>query len=123
VLSSSRGTCDDQSASFLTTATLHWQHSSSISLSNVTVQHVGGYAIWADEGSHDMLISRCTMTDLGAGGARIGVPVSGMPSPNTLAQNITITDCTIHDGGHVIRYANTEAPTGTRGCPMTSPVA
>lgn len=35
------GTCDAQSAAFLTTATLHWQQSTNIQLHNVTVQHTG----------------------------------------------------------------------------------
>ena len=67
--------CEDQSADYLTTATLHWQHSSNISLLRVNVTHTGGYAVWMDIGVSDAQISACHISDMGALTAKLLRPL------------------------------------------------
>lgn len=86
--------CEAQSASDQEVATLHWIHSRRVQLFNVTVRHTGGYAIWFDLGTTDSAAVGVHLTDLGAGGVRIG-------SDSGSAHNITVSDCVIEDGGHV----------------------
>ena len=88
--------CEAQSASDQEVATLHWIHSRRVQLSNVTVRHTGGYAIWFDLGTADSTAMRVHLMDLGAGGVRIG-------SDSGSAHNITVSDSIIEDGGHVWR--------------------
>lgn len=95
------GTCDGQSADFLTTAALHWTQSSQIYLTNVTIRHVGGYGVWFAQGSQDCLLSRSTLYDLGAGGVRIGEGRSGIDPLH--AVNVTVSDSFLSDGGYVYR--------------------
>jgi hypothetical protein len=59
------GACDDQSVNYLSTASLHWQYSNNIVLTNVNVTHTGGYAVWFDKGVTNAKHSRSFLTDLG----------------------------------------------------------
>lgn len=59
------GACTDQSADYTTTATVHWQYSTNITLLRVNVTHTGGYAVWMDVGVSNALVSGCHITDLG----------------------------------------------------------
>jgi len=96
------GTCDGQSADFLTTATIHLRGASRIQLNNVTVAHTGGYGYWAEEGTFNNVVSNSHFYDLGAGGVRIGVGHSGVESnANLRSEGNTVTDCTLEDGGHI----------------------
>ena len=88
--------CEAQSASDQEVATLHWIHSRRVQLFNITVRHTGGYAVWFDLGTADSAATRVHLTDLGAGGVRIG-------SDSGSAHNITVSDSVIEDGGHVWR--------------------
>ena len=64
------------------------------------ITHLGGFAIEVGRGSKDIQIVGNRLNDLGAGGIRIGSPVS----PNTDAEEVSRTlvcDNFIHDTGHV----------------------
>lgn len=96
-----RGDCSSQSAAFLTTAALHWQNSTNITLSNVTVKHTGGYGVWFDAGTVGAVLSHSLVEDVGAGAVRIGVPVHGV-APD-LTSDVVVEDCELRDGGHVYK--------------------
>ncbi len=86
------GDCDGQSADFLTTATLHWDSSSNITLTNVTVQHTGGYGVWFGPGVVGALLSRALVTDMGAGAVRIGAGMSGTVPQSEVAVGVVVQD-------------------------------
>ena len=98
-----RGTCDSQSANFLTDAAIHLTNVSGVTLHNITVQHTGGYAVWFDVGSRDSQLEYSTLTDLGAGGVRVGPASGGVPPRNAQAVRVVVADNVIEDGGHVIK--------------------
>jgi len=62
-----------------------------------TFKHLGGYALWFDDGTRDSLATGNTVTDTGAGGIRTGVAVAG----NTAGHN-EISSNAITDTGHVM---------------------
>lgn len=88
--------CETQSAADEIVAALHWSNSQRVTARNITVRHTGGYGLWFAVGCHDSSASFVEMSDLGAGGVRIG-------SQTGDAHNISLTDSTLEDGGHVWR--------------------
>jgi hypothetical protein len=98
-----RGTCDGQSADFLTDAAVHLTNVSRVTLRNITVQRTGSYAVWFDVASRDSQLEHSTLVDLGAGGVRVGPASGGVPPPGAEAVRVVITDNVIEDGGHVIK--------------------
>jgi hypothetical protein len=69
-----------------------------------TVAHVDGYAIELARGCTDCVISRCGVSDLGAGGIKIG-ETAIREGENERTHDNTVTDCTIADGGHLHHQA------------------
>lgn len=96
--------CDEQAVSSQTTAALHFEFADQISLSNVTIEHVGGYALWFGPGVRHSRFSSGRLLDMGAGGVRIGEAVSfENHTDNRTVRNITVEDAVLHDGGNVFR--------------------
>ena len=95
-----RGACCDQSASFMETAALHFEESSHITLSHVGVNHVDGNGIWVGSGTRNIAMDRVVVTDVGAGGVRIGPAIRGFAG-DARADNISLTDSVIEDGGNI----------------------
>ena len=92
------GTCDAQSASFLTTAAVHFENASGVQLTGVDVSHVDGNAVWVGAGSRNVAIDRLHVTDVGAGGVRIGPGIGGVTG-DSRADHVSLTNSTIEDGG------------------------
>ena len=69
-------------------------------LENCVVNHCGNYAVAFERGCKRDIISRCEMTDLGAGGVKIGEPQIRADEADKTRNN-QITDCHIHDIGRV----------------------
>jgi hypothetical protein len=69
-----------------------------------TISHVGGYGFELARGCTDDVFSRCTITDLGAGGVKIGETVVRESAADRTARN-TVEDCTLTDGGHIHHQA------------------
>jgi parallel beta-helix repeat protein len=67
-------------------------------LENCAVSHVGGYAIDFGRGCKDNRIVRCEVTDIGAGGIRIGETSLRKDEADKTTGN-EVTDCHIHDLG------------------------
>lgn len=96
--------CDDQAVSSQTTAALHFEFADRVSLSNVTIEHVGGYALWFGAGVRNSRFSGGRILDMGAGGIRIGEAVSfENHTENRTVRNVIVEDSVLHDGGNVFR--------------------
>ncbi|MFH1007716.1 MAG: right-handed parallel beta-helix repeat-containing protein, partial [Candidatus Latescibacterota bacterium] len=71
-----------------------------------TIKHVGQYALEWAEGCRDNLVERCTLTDLGGGGIRLGPscqpedPSDG-PDEEAVSGHQTIRDCLIAHAGRL----------------------
>jgi len=92
------GTCDAQSASFLTSAALHFEGARDVQLKNLNVSHVDGYAVWVGNGSRNVVMDRLHIFDVGTGGVRIGPPIGGV-SGASRADNVSLTNSVLEDGG------------------------
>jgi len=68
---------------------------------DLTIANVGSWGIQLGAGCERDRIVRCDIGDLGAGGIRIGEEKLGGAD----ADHDAITDCHIHDGGHIYRSA------------------
>jgi hypothetical protein len=68
------------------------------------IAHVGNYGVWFRAGCQDNLLVRCEITDLGAGGVRIGETSSAASAALVCMRN-TVDNCFIHDGGKRYRGA------------------
>lgn len=68
------------------------------------VSHVAGYGVEFGRGCTANTISRCRITDLGAGGIKIGEPVIRENAADRCGQTL-VTNCTITDGGHLHHQA------------------
>ncbi|HSV72814.1 MAG TPA: right-handed parallel beta-helix repeat-containing protein [Chthonomonadales bacterium] len=64
------------------------------------VRHVGGYGIDLGAASQHCAIDDCEITDVGAGGVRLGEP-EGSDDPNLLASHNTVTRSLIAHGGRM----------------------
>lgn len=87
-------------AAFLVPAAIHADGARHIAFQACTISHVGGYGVELARGCTDNALTRCTITDLGAGGIKIGEPTIREAEPDRTARN-TVSDCTITDGGHL----------------------
>ena len=87
-----------------------------ISVRRCAFTELGGYALAFGPGSHSNLVDHCLMTDLGAGGVKIGPPFAGYrmadapknvltpDAPDGLAKTtsaITVSNCRIAGGGRI----------------------
>ncbi|MBN2451580.1 MAG: right-handed parallel beta-helix repeat-containing protein, partial [Lentisphaeria bacterium] len=68
---------------------------------DITVAHVGEYALWFNTGTRDCTLLRGELHDLGAGGVRIGT--TSNENDTNACRNNTVENCFIHDGGHIAR--------------------
>lgn len=69
-----------------------------------TVQHTGAYAVWLKRGAQENRIERCELSDLGAGGVRIGESASPATPADAADKNV-VENCLIQDGGRIFRAA------------------
>lgn len=94
------GTVDGQAAAFLEEATVRAVGARNCRFTGCRVAHTGGYALWLRNGCKDNRLERCELTDLGAGGVRLGE--CGLPGePENQAERNEVLHCRIYDGGHV----------------------
>lgn len=68
------------------------------------VDHVGGYGVWFRDGSQQNRLQRCALTDLGAGGVRIGEGGDPATPAHDTSHNV-VDNCLLHDGGRIYRSA------------------
>lgn len=95
--------CCGQSGTGLPSAVVQGWALRDVSFEGVEVTGAGQYGVWVHEYSQRVRLSRAHVHDLGAGGIRVGEAVSGTaPVAAALTTNVTVTDCEIHDAGHVV---------------------
>jgi hypothetical protein len=71
-----------------------------ITFTDCEVSHIGQYVFWFRQGCSDIVIRQCHLSDLGAGGVRIGD--TAMPATPALAtRQITVENNLIHQGGRI----------------------
>jgi parallel beta-helix repeat protein len=88
---------DFQAAAFLNTSAIFIKDARNIEFNNASVQHVGFYAIQVHRGCTDISITGCMISDMGAGGVRIGE----MVTTKYTTSKIRVTNNFITDGGNV----------------------
>lgn len=81
-------------------AAVRFEFAQRCSLERCEVRGTGGYAVEALDGCSDIVVSDCEMTDLGAGGVKIGVP-DFPPRPGCTTERVTVKDCLIAHGGRL----------------------
>ena len=69
-------------------------------LSGCEITHTGEYAVELLNGCQNVTIDHCLMTDLGAGGIKIG-QTNTMPDETATAHDIVVQNCEIGKGGRV----------------------
>ncbi|CUI14646.1 Hypothetical protein, putative [Bodo saltans] len=96
--------CSGQSATFLAGAGLELQDQiGQALLQNITVAHVGGYALWVHGATNSITVNRAVVHDLGAGGVRVGEAISGtIADRSLLASNVQLVNSIIFDGGYIV---------------------
>jgi hypothetical protein len=93
-----------QQAAWGVPAAVRLEYSRDVLFESCSVAHVSGYGVELGRGCRDNALSRCTITDLGAGGVKIGTTSIAQAESDKTAGNL-ITDCTITDGGRIHRQA------------------
>jgi hypothetical protein len=78
-------------------AAIEVSYADGITFTDSVVAHTGAHGIWYREGSHDGLISRCDLGDLGAGGVRFGTV-----SEADDAGGHTLDNSFLHHGGRAL---------------------
>jgi hypothetical protein len=75
---------------------------SSITFDSVELTLMGSYAIWFNSGTSNSGITKSWIHNLGSGGVRIGNGTDTFNPNAAPAMFITVADCIIEDGGHVV---------------------
>lgn len=70
------------------------------SFEKCTISHTGAWAVEWGEGCKNNLLNSCSITDMGAGGVKIGEPVI-RDNDSLVASANTVENCLIADGGRV----------------------
>lgn len=85
-------------------ATLYGEGVRSCLLLRCTVRNTGNYGIELGRGCSRNSIQKCLLTDLGAGGIKIGeTTIRSKPEEQTFENEVE--DCKIHDGGRIFHSA------------------
>ena len=79
-------------------AALSFDYAENISLYNCEVSHTGGYGIWFRQACHHNRIERCLLSDLGAGGIKIGEPYFRDDTTMTSSHNTVDNNIIVHAG-------------------------
>ncbi len=71
-----------------------------VELKDCRIEHTGSHGVWFRRGCSDCKVERCALTDLGAGGVRIGE--TSMPAkPEHDTGHVTVDDCIIRGYGQL----------------------
>ena len=85
-------------------AAVHAEGATECAFEACTVAHVGTYALELARGCFNNRVTRCTFTDLGAGGVKLG-ETSIRPAADQHNSGNEVSDCRITDGGHLFPSA------------------
>ncbi len=81
-------------------AAVEMSHAEGITVRRCIITGTGEYALWLKEKVSGCTVRECTMTDLGAGGVKVG-HYSNVKRGQTVSNHNTIDNNVIADGGHV----------------------
>ena len=94
--------CSYQSCADSSLAAVHLHGVRDWTLTGVAIAHTGQTGLWVEDNCSDVTLARSWLHDLGAGGVRVGVTVSGvLPDETLLTRRVSVVDSVIEDGGHV----------------------
>ncbi len=94
----------DAQAAFTVNAAIEFTGARHCAIERCTVAHTANHGVWFRAGSTHNALVQSELTDLGAGGVRIGE--GGDPAtPNDAAGHNIVDNCYIHDGGKIFRGA------------------
>lgn len=91
-------------AAFATEAAVLADGARHVAIVDCEIGHTGDYAAWFRRGCQDCEIRRCSLSDLGAGGVRIGEGEIRQ-NPKERTQRVTVDNNIIHHGGRVYTSA------------------
>lgn len=94
--------CSSQSNSDANYAGILVLSSSEVVFDSVELTLMGSYAIWFNSGTINSGIKNSWIHNLGSGGVRIGNGTDTYNPNASPAMYITVSDCIIEDGGHVV---------------------
>ena len=86
-----------QAAAVVSSAAVTVDRSTNVVFRNCRIEKTGGYALWFRERVRGGGAYSCEMTDLGAGGVRIGL--HGWKKGEEVTSGVAVDDCLIADGG------------------------
>ena len=87
-----------QAACSVSSAAVTVDRSTNVVFRNCRFEKTGNYAVWFRRGVAGGGVFGCEMTDLGAGGVRIGTHEYGV-KPAAVTTGVTVDDCLVADGG------------------------
>lgn len=98
---------DFQAVSYLASAAVHLATAANCSARELTVRHVGGMGVWIEGGSTGVDILDSYVTDVGAGGIRVGrgQPLANEP-PGNRTSDVTVNNSRIVNGSQVYQAGN-----------------
>lgn len=93
----------DPQADINVSAAIHLNHARFCTFESCTIRNLGGYAVEMDRGSQDCRVTGCELTDLGAGGVRVGVAYGWKPDEPESEKTVrnVVSDCRITHGGRI----------------------
>lgn len=93
------GFTDSQAATAISAA-IEVSQARDVTIEDCNVSKTGGWGIWFGEGVRDSAVRRCTLTDLGAGGIKVGLEKQA-PSDTSATGAIEIAENRIDNTGKV----------------------
>jgi len=95
--------CDGQSAAALTSAAVEVTRSTDVLFADSSVVHAGAWGVWVTESSVNVSIQSVSVTDIGAGGFRLGENAGGKaPNGHVVTHNVAVNNSVVRSGGHVV---------------------
>eukprot|EP00937_MAST-01D_sp_MAST-1D-sp2_P005916 g5916.t1 len=96
-----RETCDRQSAAWQASAAVHVVRGVRVGFARCTVAHVGGTALWVDDGSAAVSFAHGAVLDVGASGVRVGCAAATGQACAAPPRGVSIHNTSVAGGGAV----------------------